>query len=214
MKYVVMEDAARAVNNKAIVLATDEFSYNYTLANQTTGLMCDISPYDETEPWFWYKDLVTNEFKFFLDKYQIRKWGEIKAVRDRKLREGFQSQSHWFASDDSAKLSILQNLLLLVNRKMSGLPTDVVMQIDGRDLKIKTLENGEVTFTYDGFETLLNDLNLFTARINNKALDKKAEMLDLENPIHYDPEAGFIATFTSSGLTEPTSLINPEEVTI
>lgn len=213
MKYFI---AKLPTESEPRYLLTSEISqhiYDYVMSTGEIGegycvLAC---PNDEAEPSTWYYDGATQTFHFRIEVFQARNWEAIKTVRDRKLKEGFYSQSHWFASDNASKINILLYQGMLFNRKLNSLPTDVNIQIDNRDVTIKTLENGEITLTYDGLETLINDLNLFTAKINNHALDKKVSMMLLADPRVYDAESGFIPTFASLGVQEPTSLVSPPD---
>lgn len=214
MKYFLIQKEEVTIDNKSELLyESNEYLYNYIIANGHPDFDIIATPSElNVEVAKWYYDRNTQLPVIRSAMYFDQVWADIKVVRDRKLTEGFYSQSHWFSSEDGFKILLLQYQGILFSRKLASLPTNVNMQLDGKDVKIKSLDAGEITLTYDDLETMLNDLNLFAAKISNTALDKKESMKLLTDPRMINLESGYTPTFVSTGILEPASAVISQDV--
>lgn len=214
MRYFLIQKEDVTIDNKSELLYdSSEDLYNYIVANGHPDFDVIATPSElNVEVAKWYYDRNTQLPVIRSAMYFDQVWADIKVVRDRKLTEGFYSQLHWFSSEDGFKILLLQYQGILFSRKLASLPTNVNMQLDGKDVKIKSLDAGEITLTYDDLETMLNDLNLFAAKISNTALDKKESMKLLTDPRTINLESGYTPTFVSTGILEPASAVISQDV--
>lgn len=84
-----------------------------------------------------------------LSETRARIWTEIKAYRTARLDGGFFYDGHWYHSDDKMKIEFNTLKLKALEVLIAAGDMDANIIIDGTPIKVKTIDNGYLSVSYN-----------------------------------------------------------------
>jgi len=113
-------------------------------------------------------------------------WEDIKTYRSHRLDGGFFVGGHWYHSDLASKTEFNTVKLKALEHKMDSGNMDDLIQIDGSNTQVKTMDNGYRNISYNDILAIVAAGEIQTKRTYTAAATHQYYLSQSSDPASYN----------------------------